>query len=900
MNFSQMNNPNLGDDSLSSHTSSVLYEEGDWFLEPRTLEIVDNINLENRRLWDTDGLSNLGRSQTARLRPNKYREKSALTRHFPEIDCIDDIEFPRDIYDIQVEDLHSKTQIFRLISSSSSVQSLIDKISDCYRIPPHELRLTLRGQELSNFVSMTIKEAGISHKDTIRTKLRLKGGGQALNKVSTKNSLEGLNYNFNPDSQILFQPLLESCQENSTNVSEEFTANHESNSVKANSIQSKTLTSNVGDFEDQNNNLYPLSLRRLPTDSWISNSLLRGGGKEEDDLKTKDYIQKFQDYLKPRGLYLREMQKDGNCLFRAVADQLENNEDLHQKYRNIAVDFMSEHEDRFSDFITLGSDCKFSDYIAKMKCDKTWGGHLELQAVSEALSLKIYIHQINQDCTIIGKEGREGQRTVNIAFHPVQEHFDSVHHVPEINANKLIYTKNGNLDRRCSVNRPFLDAAIPPNIGKKRKANSPLPGINLKNSKLNSHHELPSQKNAYASISDPLKKEVPALINSGPLANKIPYNDYKENRKLADVEVLKDFLVGMNQRNLELNEGMIKKEILMLKQEFSVENQEIRKELSELKSENLSLRTQLQFYEDEVNKLSQENKTLSTTFKTLKMDGKLSLTQVQDEFLLQLSDLKYKLESQINSVNSNIIDLSYTPAPQMANLSTQLECLLGKFTYMENEISFLKKFSNLKLSEMYMDPLIEDLNNLHISKDDALHTIQSNLHHDSAMEIESPLEERRKKISHFNGVTPNTWFVRKNSPIKYKKIYVKKRHVEEEQDFGTFPKRLSIPWKGKIIKPTYQQLKDFKGDLNLLMETIGAEDPSGKEKNYEKVKIEWKDKIMWATPYQILRAEGNISNLEAFLLAQEKYMRGLSLPDYFSSKKGEIKPSFRKRENFSF
>lgn len=40
-----------------------------------------------------------------------------------------------------------------------------------------------------------------------------------------------------------------------------------------------------------------------------------------------------------------EMGGDGNCLFRTIADQLEGNEKLHQKYRQEAVAYMMSTEE---------------------------------------------------------------------------------------------------------------------------------------------------------------------------------------------------------------------------------------------------------------------------------------------------------------------------------------------------------------------------------------------------------------------------------------------------------------------------------------------------------------------------------------------------------------------------
>ncbi|KAL0424174.1 UNVERIFIED_CONTAM: OVARIAN TUMOR DOMAIN-containing deubiquitinating enzyme 7 [Sesamum radiatum] len=48
----------------------------------------------------------------------------------------------------------------------------------------------------------------------------------------------------------------------------------------------------------------------------------------------------FRAQLDVLGLKIIEVTADGNCFFRALADQLEGNEDEHEKYRNMVVRFI--------------------------------------------------------------------------------------------------------------------------------------------------------------------------------------------------------------------------------------------------------------------------------------------------------------------------------------------------------------------------------------------------------------------------------------------------------------------------------------------------------------------------------------------------------------------------------
>ena len=52
------------------------------------------------------------------------------------------------------------------------------------------------------------------------------------------------------------------------------------------------------------------------------------------------------------------------------------------------------------------------------------------------------------------------------------------------------------------------------------------------------------------------------------------------------------------------------------------------------------------------------------------------------------------------------------------------------------------------------------------------------------------------------------------------------------------PKTTSIWWKGLIISPTLSQLRQFKGNLNRILEQIGGEEPPTNESPPSKISIE--------------------------------------------------------------
>jgi len=106
---------------------------------------------------------------------------------------------------------------------------------------------------------------------------------------------------------------------------------------------------------------------------------LKGGGGSSPSVSNSEnlaYLTDFQLQLNNEGLFLLEMEKDGNCLFRSVADQLCSNQNEHGKFRKIAVDFISDHIIRYSNFMTLDAGTNCHDYVQKLAQEGTWGSHL--------------------------------------------------------------------------------------------------------------------------------------------------------------------------------------------------------------------------------------------------------------------------------------------------------------------------------------------------------------------------------------------------------------------------------------------------------------------------------------------------------------------------------------------
>jgi OTU domain-containing protein 3 len=126
-------------------------------------------------------------------------------------------------------------------------------------------------------------------------------------------------------------------------------------------------------------------------------------------------------HLRQFGLKIRDIQGDGNCMFRAVSDQMTGTQELHEVYRVQAVDFIRTHRDDFQPFIE--DDEPFEGYLSRMSRLGTWGGNLELQALSLVLEVNISIFMMGAPVWEIQNIPRG--RSISLSYHE-GEHYNSV------------------------------------------------------------------------------------------------------------------------------------------------------------------------------------------------------------------------------------------------------------------------------------------------------------------------------------------------------------------------------------------------------------------------------------------------------------------------------------------
>lgn len=156
----------------------------------------------------------------------------------------------------------------------------------------------------------------------------------------------------------------------------------------------------------------------------------RAREKQHRKALDRSHLNSFAGMLRESGYLLREVERDGNCFFRSLADQLENQQHAHDKYRQHVVAYMEAHEDDFAPFLTFGEgdeedDKDFEEYTSRMRRDGEWAGQPELLAASQALGVHIVVHQLDAPGYKISSE-RPGAPCIHVSYHD-GEHYNSVH-----------------------------------------------------------------------------------------------------------------------------------------------------------------------------------------------------------------------------------------------------------------------------------------------------------------------------------------------------------------------------------------------------------------------------------------------------------------------------------------
>jgi len=144
-----------------------------------------------------------------------------------------------------------------------------------------------------------------------------------------------------------------------------------------------------------------------------------------------DDFNQLNNQLHALGLVLKQIPGDGNCLFRALGDQLTGNSYDHLNHRSDVVRYMLEHRDDFEPFVE--DDITFDEHVRNLSEAGTFGGNDSIVAFARLHNLTVVIHQLNKPLWQIhgGRDGSPGLKEAHISYHN-GDHYNSVRRCGEL------------------------------------------------------------------------------------------------------------------------------------------------------------------------------------------------------------------------------------------------------------------------------------------------------------------------------------------------------------------------------------------------------------------------------------------------------------------------------------
>ena len=124
-------------------------------------------------------------------------------------------------------------------------------------------------------------------------------------------------------------------------------------------------------------------------------------------------LKAIEGKLKLMGCRVKEIPSDGNCMYHAIAHQLERHA-LQDRIkltdvppslalRQLVANYIRQHPSDFEAFITMEESVSVEAYCDTIEHSQEWGGQIELSAMVQALQVRIEI--ISADTTLqMGQE----------------------------------------------------------------------------------------------------------------------------------------------------------------------------------------------------------------------------------------------------------------------------------------------------------------------------------------------------------------------------------------------------------------------------------------------------------------------------------------------------------------
>lgn len=166
------------------------------------------------------------------------------------------------------------------------------------------------------------------------------------------------------------------------------------------------------------------------------------GRKNSKKLKHKIVFdeKRFHTELASKGLFIKEVGGDGNCLFRAVSDQIYNDEKYFRVIRKMCMDYIEIEQDFFRNYV--GGN--FHAYLSRKRQDGVWGDDVEIQAISEIYNKPVEIYAYSSEpMRTFHEKSIISNHPIRLSYHG-KSHYNSI---VRINGNNIREENKENFGR---------------------------------------------------------------------------------------------------------------------------------------------------------------------------------------------------------------------------------------------------------------------------------------------------------------------------------------------------------------------------------------------------------------------------------------------------------------------
>jgi hypothetical protein len=153
----------------------------------------------------------------------------------------------------------------------------------------------------------------------------------------------------------------------------------------------------------------------------------RQASREQSTLSRQQLMDvPFPQRLRERGMVETHIDADGNCQFRALADQLFSDQERHAELRIAAVNQLRSEPEHYGAFV---HDEDWESYVQRMKRDGEWGDQRTLQAVADAYKVTAHVYSHDPEMPfplVLPSQHLDTDRIIRLSHVP-EVHYSSVH-----------------------------------------------------------------------------------------------------------------------------------------------------------------------------------------------------------------------------------------------------------------------------------------------------------------------------------------------------------------------------------------------------------------------------------------------------------------------------------------